>query len=204
LLLTRQDLGCPDGAPIFASAGQMTEAKQIDVILEAFARLREEFPKALYLMIGEDPAQALCLDDRLKQYDLQESVVSTGYVPDIQQFVSWIAAADVLINLRHPTVGETSATALRGLAAGRPVIVSDDGWYAELPGDVCVKIPPDDVDALLAAMRKLAAEEPSRREMGERAYEYAHRFHEPDRAAQAYVNFVDELLTAAIEQWAVS
>jgi len=194
-LLSRQELGFSDRALIFASAGHVTEAKQITLALDAFVRVQNDFPDALYLIIGEGSGQDMMLNAWLRQHELQNKVIYTGYIPDTRQFVSWIAAADVLVNLRSPTVGETSATALRGLAAGRLVIVSNDGWYAELPDDVCVKVPPNDADALLAAMRRLAGDALLRQEMGRRATDYAYRQHDPGRVAQMYVDFIGEMLT---------
>jgi glycosyltransferase involved in cell wall biosynthesis len=196
-LLSRQDLGCPGDALVFVSAGQVTDHKQVSLTLEAFAQLRADFPRALYVIVGEEIKHSLDLKAYFQQRGLQDAVICTDYVHDMQEFVSWIAAADVLINLRYPTIGETSATALRGLVAGRPVIVSDRGWYAELPDDVCVKIPPNDVDALLAAMRQLAGDEALRREIGCRAAEYAQREHNLARAARMYLAFVNEILAGA-------
>jgi glycosyltransferase involved in cell wall biosynthesis len=168
-LLSRRELGCPDEALVFATAGQITTSKQIILALEAFARLRDEFPHALYLVIGEEPGQDIHLNEWLAQHGLEGQVICTGYVPTMRHFVSWIAAADVLVNLRYPTVGETSGTALYGLATGRPTIVFDDGWYAELPDDVCVKVPPNDADALVLAMQRLARDVTLRQDMGQRA-----------------------------------
>ena len=116
-------------------------------------------------------------------------MISTGYLADMRDFISWIAAADVLVNLRYPTVGETSATALRGLAAGRPVIVSDHGWYAELPDDACVKVAPNDSEALYQAMRRLAENPALRHAIGQRAAAYAQREHSLAAAAQRYLRF---------------
>lgn len=124
-------------------------------------------------------------------------MISTGYLVDTRDFVSWIAAADVLVNLRYPTVGETSATALRGLAAGRPVIVSDHGWYAELPDDACIKVPPNDGEALYQAMRRLAGDPTLRREIGHRAAAYAQREHSLASAAQRYLDFIRETVARA-------
>lgn len=49
--------------------------------------------------------------------------------------------ADLMIALRHPTMGETSAVVSKALQVGLPTIVSDHGWYAELP-ECVVKIAP--------------------------------------------------------------
>jgi glycosyltransferase involved in cell wall biosynthesis len=196
-LLSRQELGCPDEALVFVSAGQVTGRKQVDLALEAFARLRDDFPQALYVIVGEGRGGGQDLDGALQRWGLQDTVICTGYVT-MQEFISWIAAADVMINLRYPTIGETSATALRGLVAGRPVIVSDHGWCAELPDDVCIKVPPNDVDAVLQAMRRLARDEVLRREVGHRAADYARREHSPACAAQRYVDFIESVLSGII------
>ena len=49
-----------------------------------------------------------------------------------------MAACDACINLRAPTMGETSGTAVRALALGKPLVVSDVGWFAELPDEVAL------------------------------------------------------------------
>ena len=58
----------------------------------------------------------------------------------------WLTACDVAINLRSPYWGETSASTLRILAAGTPVIVSNVGSFAELPAAACVKLSTDEAD----------------------------------------------------------
>jgi glycosyltransferase involved in cell wall biosynthesis len=128
---------------------------------------------------------------------LGAAVIYTGYCADLRVFRSWLAAADVVVNLRNPTVGETSATALRGLAAGRPVIVSNHGWYAELPDNACVKVPPDDGEALLAAMRRLASDCELREAIGARAAAYVREEHDLAAAGDRYAAFIEQVLTDA-------
>lgn len=193
-LRSRGELGCPEDTLLFASVGQVITIKQVALALETFARLRTDFPKARYAVIGDELKQDLDLQAWLQQHGLGDAVISTGYLPDIHDFVSWIAAADVMINLRYPTVGETSATVLRGLAAGRPVIVSDHGWYAELPDDACVKVKPNDAEALYQAMRRLADSPELRQEIGRRAAEYVQREHSLAEAARRYLDFIAEIV----------
>ncbi len=195
--LSRRELGCPEDALIFVSGGQVIRSKQLELALEAFARLREEYPAARYVVVGDELKNDLDLAAWLAERDLGDAVMYAGYCEDLHVFRSWLAAADVVVNLRHPTAGETSATALRGLAAGRPVIVSDHGWYAELPDDTCVKVPPNDGDALLAAMRQLASDPGLREAIGTRAAAYAREEHAPARAAERYVAFIEEVLADA-------
>jgi glycosyltransferase involved in cell wall biosynthesis len=201
-LLSRQDLGYPQDSLVFCTAGQVTKTKQVTLALEAFNDLKDEFPNALYAVIGEEPGRDVNLTDWLAQHSLQKRVIWTGYVPDGTHFTSWVAAADVLVNLRYPTVGETSRTALLGLATGRPVIVVDDGWYAELPDDVCVKVPPNDIDALASAMRELAGDEQLRRKIGRQAIEYARRYHDPEQVAEMYAGFVGDVVKGVVCRYA--
>ena len=69
-----------------------------------------------------------------------------------------MAACDAIVSLRSPTMGETSGSAIRALSLGKPLVVSDVGWFAELPGDAVVKVPVDEheEDTLLAALEALA------------------------------------------------
>jgi glycosyltransferase involved in cell wall biosynthesis len=188
----RARLGWPPESVIFASVGQATASKKLDLALKAFAQLRQERPESRYLLIGELIQAEFDVPETLRALGLAEGVRATGFVASLPAFADWIAAADVVLNLRYPTVGETSATALRALAAGRPLIVFDHGWYSELPDDVCLKVPVMDEQALLTAMRRLAEDHELRQQMGQRAAAYA-RQHQPERVAAAYIEFLGEL-----------
>lgn len=190
----RSALGWPEDAVVFASLGQITAAKQVDVALRAFARLRVQVPQARFLVVGEQPSPEVDLGAVVETLGVADNVHFVGFVDDLVDFTRWIAAADVVVNLRNPTVGETSATALRALAAGRPLIVWDHGWYAELPDAVCLKAPPGDEEGLLTAMLALARNAELRQEMGRRAADYAAHTHAPARTADAYLQAIQGIL----------
>ena len=80
-----------------------------------------------------------------------------------------MAACDVLVNLRSPTMGETSGSVIRGLALGKPMLVSDVGWFAELPDGVALKIPVDDYEVPTIAGSARARRRPRRRARSRRA-----------------------------------
>jgi len=197
LKVKRHLQGWPDDVLLFASAGQVTASRQIDLALRAFAEVRQSCPQARYLIVGEWRHPDLSLEQLLNDLRLQDAVHHIGFVDDLAEFDDWIASVDVLINLRHPTAGETSGVVLRALAAGLPVIVSDIGWYSELPEACCVKVPTSDLAALTAAMRELAASAAKRRQLGEQALTYMRRTHSPERVAAQYVEFIGDL----VEHW---
>jgi glycosyltransferase involved in cell wall biosynthesis len=110
----RNELNLAPDTLIFASLGLVTTEKHLDLALTAFNQLRQEIPNSHFLIIG-DIQEKVDLRQIIGRLGLQEAVTILGFVEDLQQFVNYIAAANIIINLRHPTVGETSATALRAM-----------------------------------------------------------------------------------------
>jgi glycosyltransferase involved in cell wall biosynthesis len=96
-----------------------------------------------------------------------------------------MAACDVLVNLRYPTMGETSGSVLRGLSLGKPLVVSDVGWFAELPDDVVLKVPVDEYEVdVLAAALAVAAEHGAT--LGAAGRAYVERAHDVAHVADEY------------------
>lgn len=60
--------------------------------------------------------------------------------PEPKDFIGLINSVDVHVALRNPTYGETSGVVVQALASAVPTIVSDVGWYSELP-DFVARIP---------------------------------------------------------------
>ncbi len=97
-----------------------------------------------------------------------------------------MAACDVLVNLRYPTMGETSGSAIRALALGKPLIVSDVGWFSELPDGAVLKVPVDELEvSTLAAALELAVEHAA--SLGAAARTYVEREHALPKVVDAYV-----------------
>ncbi len=85
-------------------------------------------------------------------------LINHGHV-DSEQFAAIFERADLMVALRQPTMGEASAVVCKALQAGLPTIVSDHGWYAELPPCVKKVAPTDDCPEVLAGiLRELAAD----------------------------------------------
>ena len=64
------------------------------------------------------------------------------YAP-IEDFNGYLAACNAVLNLRYPTVGETSGTLLRALGMGKPVMISQVGAFSEYPDSISLKVPVD-------------------------------------------------------------
>ena len=88
--------------------------------------------------------------------------------------------------------------AIRALSLGKPLVVSDAGWFSELPDSVAAKVPVDEyeVETLAAVLELLAEDDALRARMGAAAAEYVQCEHDLDRAADLYVAAVEEVAGA--------
>jgi glycosyltransferase involved in cell wall biosynthesis len=177
------------GDPLVGCFGNMNVNKRIPQLLEAFALLRERRPGARLLLAGAT-AERFDLGRRLERFDLGDSLVREEYVPE-ERLWSLMAACDVLVNLRSPTMGETSGAAIRALGLGKPMLVSDVGWFAELPGGVALRVPVDEYEvATIAGALELAADHADA--LGAAARDYVAREHDLGRAADGYSRALEE------------
>lgn len=190
----RRSLGVPEAAVCFASFGYVTRAKRLEVALAAFRRLLATVPDAVFLIAGELEPD-LNLERALA--GLEGKVILAGRL-DLERFLTAMAACDVAVNLRHPTGGETSGTVIRLLGLGKPVIVSNQGSFAEIPDGCAVKVEVDaaEEDVLAAVFDRLARDPALRREMGANARAHLTAHHTLEDSAAAYAAFLSRVAAA--------
>jgi glycosyltransferase involved in cell wall biosynthesis len=166
----------PDGDPVFGAFGNVNASKRVPQLLEAFARFRETHSTARLVLAGANA----------QRRRLADGVSREGYV-DEKRLWGLLAGVDAVVSLRSPTMGETSGVAIRALTAGKPLLVSDVGWFAELPDDVALKVAPNDteIDRLVAGMETLS--DPSVRDrMAASARELVSAEHDVEHVADLY------------------
>jgi glycosyltransferase involved in cell wall biosynthesis len=172
--------------------GNLNPSKRIRQLLGAFAALRRQRPNAALVLAGT-VSRGVDLRSELARYGLEDGVVVLPALGE-QRLWSVLAACDVCVNLRWPTMGETSGIVIRALGLGVPAVVSDVGWFSELPDDVAVKVPVDEHEQQLLAsvLQKLAEDGDLRGELGARAQAYVAREHDLGLAAERYLAALEE------------
>jgi glycosyltransferase involved in cell wall biosynthesis len=175
-----------EGSPVIGCFGHLNESKRIPQLFAAFARLRAARPGAQLLLVG-------ALAPRLTGLDVPEGVIREDYVSE-DRLWSLMAACDAIVSLRSPTMGETSGSAIRALTLGKPLVVSDVGWFSELPDEAAIRIPVDEreVETLAAALERLAADEDARTRMGAAARGLVERDHSLPHVADLYASALEE------------
>ena len=187
----RRRLGLEETTPLVGIFGHLKPYKRIAESLRAFRRLVRVLPQAKLILVGE-PHPELRLDSMIEQLDLDSNVRCLGYTP-IDEFAGYISACDVVLNLRFPTVGESSGTLLRALGLGRAVIVSDVGSFSELPDDVCLKAPVDaaEEDTLFEYLNLMLSHPKAARAIGARARVWVERECNWGLVARRYAQFLE-------------
>jgi glycosyltransferase involved in cell wall biosynthesis/SAM-dependent methyltransferase len=189
----RARLGVSPAAPLIGIFGHLKPYKRIAESLRAFRRVVRRAPHARLILAGE-PHPDLDVERMTVSLGIAAEARVLGRV-DIGEFVGYLAASDIVLNLRYPTVGETSGTLLRAMGLGKAVIVSDVGAFSEFPSETCLKLPigaaEEDLLAeyltLLVERRDLAAQ------LGQSARTWVEQECRWDRAASLYASFLESV-----------
>jgi glycosyltransferase involved in cell wall biosynthesis/SAM-dependent methyltransferase len=135
----RSKLGLDASTPLIGAFGFIKPYKRIAESLRAMRRLVRVAPEARMILVGE-PHPEFPVHDLIRSLDIEDYVRVLGFTP-IEHFTGYMSACDIILNLRYPTVGESSGSMLRALGLGKAVLVSDIGSFREFPDSVCLKVP---------------------------------------------------------------
>ena len=199
----RSRLDRPSDEVLIGVAGHLNEAKGIVEVLDAFRRIRH--PVRL-LLLGR-LSEYLDVQVVIRRSGLANRVTVVANAPD-DEFLAWLSACDVVVNLRYPHRGETSGSLLRALQIGLPAVVSATGSYREWPDDAVVKIPSGQPSPkqLAAALDDLIEHPDARRTIGARARRYVLEACSEEATARVYERAIEETmsLTANLRERALA
>lgn len=203
----RAEFDLPTEALIVGVAGLVDPTKEPELVMYAFAQMAAMNPNAQLVFIGELPAWYTSLPALALDLGVSARVTFMDRVEPLERMHRAMAACDVIINLRKPTIGETSSTALRALSLGRPLVVRNVGWYSELPDAACVKISESaDAPELARALERLNYSVDLRRRMGEAGRSYIKRECDVSVIATqhtAFLTAVRDRIMRRSEKWTV-
>jgi glycosyltransferase involved in cell wall biosynthesis len=160
-----EDLCIPAGVPVVTMIAALRRRKGHTVALAAWRAVRERFPDARLLIVGEGPVRTH-LGELASELQIADSVVFAGTRTE----AAHLMRASTLLAL--PSEHEALPTTLMEAAAcGRAVVSTNVDGIPEVvvDGETGLLIPVGDPRALAAALIELLGDEPRRRAMGERA-----------------------------------
>lgn len=141
--------------PVIGSVAMFRGSKGHDLLLEAFERVREEFPEARLLLVG-DGIRRGWVESLARERGLDGWVTFTGFRDDVPDLLS---AMDCFVLASTRTEGVPQSL-LQAMAAGVPVVATDVGGTPEVveDGATGLLVPPEDPAALGRAVCRVLAD----------------------------------------------
>lgn len=166
----RTERGLPPRFVLFL--GTLEPRKNVTTLIRAYAQARAELNMPLLIGGGKgwlyEDVFAL-----VRELGLEQSVQFTGFI-DSDALPLYYAAATAFV---YPSLYEGFGfPPLEAMATGTPVIVSTAAALTEVAGDAALAVPPQDVDALAAALQRITGDETLRTELRTRGLERAQQF----------------------------
>jgi glycosyltransferase involved in cell wall biosynthesis len=169
-------LGDLDGRFVIGAFGHINRLKRLPSVLAALGQIRAMGFDAVLLVVGEVNDEAI---DKAAMIDqgLADCVIATGSCSDMT-FDACLERCDVVLNLRYPTLGESSGSLHRAFAFGKASLVSAVGQFAEHADDVTWKASVDEheADELAAMLAYLFKNPNARAQLGRNGKAYADHF----------------------------
>jgi glycosyltransferase involved in cell wall biosynthesis len=196
----------PETAVVVGAYGGITPEKRISPLLMAVAALGDAVP--IHVLLVGQRAPHYDVDAEITRLGLTGRVHIAGYVPD-QALPAHLAAADICWCPRWPSNGETSASWIRCLAAGRPTVITALAQLQHVPAlaaadldridpspdrrVIAIAIDPlDEPRDVPLALQALVAHPDLRRSMGTDARRFWESRHTLTRMADAYERLIAE------------
>lgn len=159
---------CPNGAPAWPIrspprsgghllfVGSIAPRKNVARLLQAYARLRQEYPAAPQLVLaGQSASDSDRLLATLRQPRFAGCVRHEGYVSEDRLRSLYADASAVVL----PSLDEGfGIPALEAMTVGVPLVVARRGALPDLVGDAAVLVDPLDVEDLSKAMQAVVTD----------------------------------------------
>jgi glycosyltransferase involved in cell wall biosynthesis len=164
------EYGIPEDAPIVGVVARLETEKGHRTLIDAWPEVLAAVPNAWLLVVGEG-SERDSLEAEAASLGLSERVVFTGRREDVPAVT---AALDVAV---LPSYREAQGlSVLEAMALSRPVVASNVGGIPEMieDGVTGLLVPPNDCDALAAALIKLLTHHPYADMIARRGHDLVH------------------------------
>jgi len=199
----RLSLGFKRHEFIVCSFGFIAPTKHSDRLLEAWIESEMSGLDSCHLVfVGSNlwGDYAKALDLRVNNHNKPGHVKITGWADD-DDFVNYLAAADMAVQLRTDSRGETSGCVVDCMLAGLPLIVNANGSMAELDKSSVWMLDDNFENSdLVDAMNELYKSEATRANLSEKAGIVAQSHNSPASCANLYKEFVETVYAEIPDQ----
>jgi glycosyltransferase involved in cell wall biosynthesis len=178
---------------LISTFGFVNRLKRIPKILEAIKILVESGYPVQFFIGGDLIEPSLGIDEKIKSLGISDQVIISGYLSE-EDYESCLSMSDIVLNLRYPSLGESSAALLKTLGYGKACIVSNYQQFAEFPDSVCWKVDLDELEVpqIVAYLQELMRNPAARKQLGKNAAFFAENYSSYELAARLYSYIVNK------------
>jgi glycosyltransferase involved in cell wall biosynthesis len=169
----------PADSPFCVLPGLLRPYKGVDVLLEAWPRVRKRVPNAQLVIAGRPMGVELPLDSPPDGATFIPRFVS-------EEELGWLLRNATVCALPYTKI-DMSGIAASALACGTPLVLSDVGGFGEFAGRGGVIVPPRDPAALADALVEVLSDPGRREQLAAEAREATDTVYSWDAIAREYV-----------------
>ncbi|MGM7763797.1 glycosyltransferase [Yersinia enterocolitica] len=180
---------------IICSFGMLDSSKLNDVIIKAFNESGfKSLDRVKIIFVGEsNGSYKEKIDQLISDLQLNNKIIVTGWVDD-DTYCNYLMAADIGIQLRSRSRGETSAALLDCLNYGLPTIYNANGSMAEIDSNIACRLNDDfDIDEITSALNKLYEDKTLRSSLSILTKKYIEKQHSPSYCAEQFYKKANEI-----------
>ncbi len=194
-LRMRDQLGIHPRTLLIATFGHQRETKRLHIVLTAVERALARGANVRLLVSGEFVSEtyARAIEPRL----LHPKILRTPYL-DEPDFLRYLSATDLCVNLRYPSAAESSGVAIRMMGIGKAVIFTRDAASCQFPENACLRVDvgPAEIEMLTDYIVWLAENREAADAIGMNAARHIASEHAPDKVAAAYWDAINKTSAA--------
>jgi glycosyltransferase involved in cell wall biosynthesis len=155
--------------------GHINPNKQVEKIIQSIAKSQLLKDNLTYQLLGLIEDETKNLLSSMAQ-ELGVKLVILGQVND-QTLSNVLSESDIVACLRWPVLEAASASAIEAMLYGKPVIVTDAGFYAEIPENCSFKVTPaalsNSSSDIIDILEKLVENPDLRKKIGQNAQKWS-------------------------------
>jgi glycosyltransferase involved in cell wall biosynthesis len=188
----RAQHGLPPDASVIIYTGRLAPEKSLHVLVEAFATVRHQRPRAYLVLVGDGPMRT-ALTEQIQRLGCQDNTCFVGTVAP-SEIPRWLQMADVF-TLVSPSEGFPCAL-VEAMSAGLASVVSNIPAIRQLVQSEKhgLLAPPGDAAAVSAALIRLLDDQELRTRMGAEARRSVKEQYATERVLERYETLLGETI----------
>lgn len=192
--VSREKLGYEDNKFLICSFGIIGENKASLELIQAFMSSKlASNPNVLLILVGQlNPSDyETKIINTINDSGLRDRIIITGW-NEIDDYKTYLQAADIAVQLRTLSRGETSAAVLDCMAYGIPTIINANGSMAYIDSNSVIMISDNfEQSDLVSAMEELYKTPSLREKLSKQAITTIQSKHNPQKCAKAYYEVIE-------------